>query len=166
MAAHPLVGEALRKASVAWVSVGGHPATALWCLAVDGVLHVVSGPGEQAAPGLADASTAHVTLRGDHGGAVVAWDATVARLSPADEQWTEIATQLAGKRLNAPGTTADLVTRWSTECVINRLTPADSTPAAGTTLPAGSQAAPPRESPAARPARKPFRLHRVRRPTP
>ncbi|GAB7041895.1 MULTISPECIES: hypothetical protein [Catenuloplanes] len=162
MAAHPLVDEALRKASVAWVSVGGRPATALWCLAVDGVLHVVSGPGEQAAPGLADASAARVTLRGDHGGAVVAWDATVSRLSPTDERWTEIATQLAGKRLNAPGSTADLVARWSTECVISRLTPAGTDPATGTTLPAGSQAAPPRESPAARPARKPFRLHRVR----
>ncbi|MFI5840702.1 hypothetical protein ACIA8K_13430 [Catenuloplanes sp. NPDC051500] len=163
MAAHPLVDEALKRASLAWVSVGGRPASAVWCLAVDGVLHVVTGPGEQTAPGLADAAGARVTLRGDHGGAIVEWEAAVSRLSPADEQWETIATQLAGKRLNAPGTAADVVARWAAECVISRLTPVSGEALTGSTLPAGSQAAPPRESPAARPARKPFRLHRVRR---
>lgn len=163
MAAHPLVDEVLKKASVAWISAGGRPAAAVWCLAVDGVLHVVSGPGEQTAPGLADATSARVTLRGDHGGAVVEWEAAVSRLSPADEQWDAIATQLAGKRLNAPGTTADLVARWARECVISRLTPVPDAALTGDALPSGAQAAPPRESTAARPARKPFRLHRVRR---
>ncbi|MDR7280582.1 hypothetical protein [Catenuloplanes atrovinosus] len=162
MAAHPLVDEVLKKASVAWISVDGRPATAVWCLAVDGALHVVSGPGEQAAPGLADAAAAQVTLRGDHGGAVVTWDAAVSRLSPADEEWEPVATQLAGKRLNAPGSTAALVARWAESCVVNRLVTASPSALAGAELPSGSQAAPPRESTAARPARKPFRLHRVR----
>ncbi|WP_033343769.1 hypothetical protein [Catenuloplanes japonicus] len=163
MAAHPLVDEVLKKAAVAWVSAGGRPASAVWCLAVDGVLHVVSGAGEQAAPGLADAATARVTLRGDHGGAVVEWEAAVSRLTPADPAWDDVATQLAGKRLNASGSAAELVARWAKECAISRLTPVPDEALTGAALPASSQAAPPRESPAARPARKPFRLHRVRR---
>ncbi|GAB3144244.1 hypothetical protein GCM10027290_22140 [Micromonospora sonneratiae] len=159
----PLVEEAMKKAAVAWVAVGDSPALALWCVPIDGALHIVSGPGEQSAPGLAETSTAAVTLRGDHGGQIVTWSAAVTRVMPDSEQWATVAPQVATKRLNSPSNAADLVERWAAECVLSRLAPAGPPLAAGGSLPDGSLAAPPRETPATRPTRKPFRLHRVRR---
>ncbi|MCX4386878.1 hypothetical protein OG777_08045 [Micromonospora peucetia] len=159
----PLVDEAMKKAAVAWVSVPGGPALALWCAPLEGALFVVSGPGEQSAPGLADATEAQVTLRGDHGGRIVTWPARVSRLAPGTEHWETAAPLVAAKRLNASGSTAELVERWAAEgCAVNRLTPAGE-PVAGAGLPADSLAEVPRETPAVRVTRKPFRLHRVRR---
>jgi len=159
----PLVDEAVKKAAVAWVSVAGGAAYALWCLPLDGALLVVSGPGEQSAPGLADADAAEVTLRGDHGGRIVTWPARVTRLRPGTEEWDAAAPLVAAKRLNAPGPAADLAQRWADEgCALNRLIPAGS-PVAGADLPAGSLAERPREAPVVRTTRKPFRLHKVRR---
>ncbi|MEU4551107.1 hypothetical protein EV382_5782 [Micromonospora violae] len=159
----PLVDEAMKKAAVAWVSVAGGPALALWCAPLEGALLVVSGPGEQAAPGLADATEAQVTLRGDHGGRIVTWPARVTRLQPGTEAWDVTAPLVAAKRLNAPGPTADLVARWAADgCAVNRLAPA-GTPLFGAELPADALAEPPRATPAVRATRKPFRLHRVRR---
>ncbi|WP_229402750.1 hypothetical protein [Micromonospora okii] len=159
----PLVDEAVKKAAVAWVGVAGEPARALWCVPADGSLLVVSGPGEQAAPGLAEAAEAHVTLRGDHGGRIVTWPARVTGVAPDTEEWAALAPTVAAKRLNAPGPTADLVARWAADgCALVRLTPAGE-PVAGDGLPDDSLAEPPRETPAVRAVRKPFRLHRVRR---
>lgn len=162
---HPVLDEAMKKAAVAWVAVGAGPALGLWCLAADGALYVVSGPGEQSAPDLADADRATVTLRGDHGGQIVTWQADVTRLRPGTEQWSTVAPQLAAKRLNAPGSAEDVVSRWAADGVaVTRLAPAADEPATGSALPDGSLAAVPRETPAVRPVRRPFRLHRVRRP--
>jgi hypothetical protein len=162
-ASTPLVDEAMKKAAVCWVSVGGGPAYALWCLSLDGALMVVTGPGEQSAPGLADADAAEVTMRGDHGGRIVTWPARVTRLRPGTEEWETAAPLVAAKRLNAPGPAADLVARWAAEdCALNRLAPAGA-PVSGTGLPAGSLAEQPRPTPAVRATRKPFRLHKVRR---
>jgi hypothetical protein len=156
--ADALVTEAMKKAAVAWVAVGGGPAFALWCLPLEDALYVVSGPGEQAAPGLAEAADATVSLRGDHGGRIVTWPAAVTRVLPETEEWAAVTPQLASKRLNAPGSAAALIERWAAECAVHRLAPA------GDPAPEGdaSEAAPPRDTPAARPARRPFRLHRVR----
>jgi hypothetical protein len=159
----PLVDEAVKKAAVAWVAVAGGPAYALWCLPQDGALLVVTGPGEQAAPGLADATQAQVTLRGDHGGRIVTWPARVTRLRPGTEEWDTAAPLVAAKRLNAPGPAATHVERWAADgCALNRLTPAGS-PVSGGDLPADAQAEEPREATVVRVTRKPFRLHRVRR---
>jgi hypothetical protein len=160
----PLVVEAMKKAAVAWVAADGRPPAALWCLPLDGGLYVVSGPGEQAAPGLAEATTAAVTLRGDHGGRIVTWTAAVTRVQPGTEEWETVAPQLAGKRLNASGTAEALAARWAAECLVQRLTPVGEPVEAGASLSDAAHAEPPRESTATRPARRPFRLHRVRRP--
>ena len=151
--------EAIRKAAIAWVSPDGHPAVAVWCLPQDGSLHIVLGPREQSAPGLAEATQAQVTLRGDHGGAIVGFPATVTRIEPGSPQWEAVAAAVAGKRLNAGGPSEELIQRWAAECALLRLTPA------GRPLDRddASQAAPPRPSAAATAVRKPFRLHRVRR---
>ncbi|OJF15678.1 hypothetical protein [Couchioplanes caeruleus] len=159
-----LVSEAIKKAGIAWISVDDRPAIGLWVLPLDGTLIVLSGPGEQAAPGLAEAATAQVRLRGDTGGLIVIADTRVERLVPGTEAWDEIAPQLAAKRLNAAGTAEEQVARWAaTGCAIVRLTPSDATPVAAPELSAESGAAPPRETPARVPVRRPFRLHRVRK---
>ncbi len=159
-----LVAEAIKKAGIAWINVPGGPPLGLWVMPLDGSLIVVCGPGEQAAPGLADAARASVRLRGDNGALIVIVEATVERLVPGSEAWTEIAPQLAGKRLNASGTAEELVARWAeTDCAVLRLTPADEPPIAAPDLPSASAAAPPRETPARIKVRRPFRLHRVRK---
>jgi len=159
-----LVEEAVKKAALAWVSAGGGDARGLWCMPLEGSLIIVTGPGEQSAPGLAEADRATVRLRGDTGGLIVVWEATVTRLVPDSEEWATVAPQLAGKRLNASGTTDELVARWAESgCAVVRLTPAEEPPIAAPGLPDDSQAAPPRETPARIEVRKPFRLHRVRK---
>ncbi|GLY03331.1 hypothetical protein [Actinoplanes sp. NBRC 101535] len=156
--------EAIKKASIAWISVGDAPAYALWCLPVENTLAVVSGVGEQFAPGLDRAERATVRLRGDHGGLIVQSEATVARVLPGSPEWDEIAPQLAAKRLNASGSAEDLVTRWvETGCAVVRLTPVAETVLGGSGLSSESAAAPPRETPARVETRKPFRLHKVRK---
>ncbi|WP_250003312.1 hypothetical protein [Actinoplanes sp. M2I2] len=156
--------EALKKAALAWISVGDGPALALWVMPLDGTLIVVSGPGEQYAPGLAEASRATVRLRGDNGGLIVITEAAVSRLSPGGEEWAEVAPQLAAKRLNASGTAEEVVARWAgAGCAVVRLTPVEDSPVSAPDLPADSGAAEPRETPARVETRRPFRLHRVRR---
>jgi len=120
---HPLISEAMKKAAVVWLTLGVHEPYPVWCLWTGESLLVVSGPGEQPAPGLAEAATAVVTARGDHGGSIVSWPATVERLRPDTDGWPAVA-QLAAKRLNSDPAD-ELVARWATECVVSRLTPTD-----------------------------------------
>jgi hypothetical protein len=161
----PVVDEAIKKAAVVWISIGGGPALGLWCMPLDGALFVVSGPGEQTAPGLADAERAEARLRGDTGGTIVLTEVAVERLAPGTEDWDTVAPQLANKRLNGSGTAEEQVARWAeTGCAVVRLTPAEDQPVASPDLPSESGAATPRETPARNQTRRPFRLHRVRRP--
>ena len=120
-----LIEEAAKKAAVAWLSVpDGGPDYLVWTTWIDGALFVVSGPGEQAAPGLAAAGRIEVSLRGDHGGRIVTWPADVSTVDPSGPEWTQVAPQLAGKRLNAAGTTDETVQRWASANVMSKLTPA------------------------------------------
>jgi hypothetical protein len=116
----PLIAEAMRKAAIAWLTVGIRPAFAVWCAWRDDALYVVSGPGEQRAPGLAEARTATVSARGDHGGLIVSFPAAVERVEPGGAKWEAVAAALASQRLNGP---PDAVNRWAQECVISRLVP-------------------------------------------
>ncbi|MBG0566959.1 hypothetical protein [Actinoplanes aureus] len=159
-----VLDEAIKKASIAWISVGDGPAYGLWCMPVEASLAVVSGPGEQFAPGLAEAERASVRLRGDHGGLIVVTEASVVRVLPGSPEWDEIAPQLATKRLNASGTAEDLVARWvESGCALVKLTPVVDSAVGTADLPAESAAEPPRETPARIETRRPFRLHRVRK---
>lgn len=161
---HPLVEEAMKRAAVAWVAVpGSDEATMVWCLWLDDAIYVVSGPGEQPAPGLAGAPTALVTGRGDHGGRIVTWPATVTRVVPGGEEWAKVIPQLTSKRLNSPDGGEATAERWAATCVVNRLAPAGDPVEAGSSLPGDSLARPPRPTPAARRTKKPFVLHRVRK---
>lgn len=157
---HPLIDEAMKKAAVAWVAVGDEPPRALWCMAADGALWVVTGPGEQSAPGLAEATTARVTLRGDHGGRIVTWPAAVTAVAPDDDRWEQVVPQLAAKRLNASGEPEALLARWAAECTITALTPAGDPLEAGPTLPDGSLAQSRRDASTRRCTRPAFPPHR------
>ncbi|MGH3662231.1 MAG: hypothetical protein ACRDT8_06775 [Micromonosporaceae bacterium] len=180
----------MKKAAVVWLTVGDRRPCAAWCVWLDEALYVVSEPArstaaapepaagpatlgaagseagnprrEQAVPGLDSAATATVTVRGDSGGRIVSWPARVSRVVPDSELWAQVAPQLASKRLNLP-TDEDTPARWAARCVLSRLEPAGEPSEAGDTLPDSSHAAPPPGSPAARRARKPYRLHKVRR---
>ncbi|MGH3716823.1 MAG: hypothetical protein ACRDT4_25695, partial [Micromonosporaceae bacterium] len=133
---HPLITESMKKAAVVWLTVDDARAYPVWCLWQDDALYVVSGPGEQAAPGLAAADTATVTSRGDSGGRIVSWPAQVTRLTPDDERWEQVVPTLASKRLNLPAD-EDTAARWAAECVVSRLEPAADPSEAGDTLPDG-----------------------------
>ena len=159
-----VLDEALKKAALAWISVGDGPALALWVLPLDGTLIVLSGPGEQFAPGLAEASQVTVRLRGDNGGLIVVTEAAVSRLLPGSDVWDEVAPQLAAKRLNTSGTADDVIARWVTaNCAVVRLTPVDEKAVERPDLPSDSGAAEVRDTPARVETRRPFRLHRVKR---
>lgn len=158
---HVLTAEAAKKAQIAWVAVGAKPAACLWCLWIEDAVYLVCGPGEQDDPGLADAGECRVTLRGDHNGRIVDFTATVERVTPDAEGWADTAAALSAKRLNSVA--GDTIERWGRECAIYRLAPEpEKPPVSGAALPSGSLAATVVESPAARPTRKPFRLHRVK----
>jgi hypothetical protein len=113
-----LIVEALRKAAVVWLWVGDRPGYPVWCLPVGDALFVVTGPGEQPAPGLTRASTVRVGARGDHGGLIATWTAHVTRIRPNSDRWSAHATALAAKRLNASGSVDDVVARWAHECAV------------------------------------------------
>jgi len=118
-----LVTEATKKAAVVWLSVAGRPAYPVWCVPLADALYVVSGPGEQAAPGLAGATIVDVTARGDHGGSIATWSASVQRIEPDTDDWTAVALTVAGKRLNATGSADELVARWARDDALVRLVP-------------------------------------------
>jgi hypothetical protein len=163
---HPLIAEAAKKAAVAWLTVpGAGQAYPVWGLWADEAFYVVSGEGEQTAPGLAavtpGSGAVGVTMKGDHGGRVVTWQASVSVISPTDEAWSTVAPTLAGKRLNASGGAEQTVERWTTTCVVHRLSPMGDPAEAGQSLPAGDLVGTVRLSDAARHPRKPFRLHRI-----
>ena len=120
---HPLISEAMKKAAVVWLTLAAREPYPVWCLWTGDALLVVSGPGEQAAPGLAEAATAVVTARGDHGGSIVSWPATVERIEPDTDGWAAVP-QLAAQRLNSDPAD-DLAARLAAECVVSRLTPTD-----------------------------------------
>lgn len=162
---HPLAEEAAKKAAVAWVGLGDGPAYCVWVLPLEGRLYVITGPGEQSLPGLAEALAqglpASVTLRGDHGGSIVTYRAAIAEIKSNTTVFEFVAPQLAAKRLNASGTIEAVVARWAQECLLVALI-AESEDVS-TDLADKSQPHPPRPAPGIRETRKPFRLHRVRK---
>jgi hypothetical protein len=160
----PLVGEATKKSDLVWLSVDGQPrAYPVWQLWHDAAAYVVSGDGEQPAPGLADAVWCTVTVRSkDNGGRIVSWQAAVERLEPDGEDWREVVPALLAARLNLPDVgTAER--RWAESATVLRLSPTGEQVESGAELPVSSGAAPPPPSPARSRTRIPFTVGRRRR---
>ncbi|MFI6598801.1 hypothetical protein ACIBHX_21300 [Nonomuraea sp. NPDC050536] len=111
-----VIEEGAKKSSILWLTLD-RPRLA-WHAWHEGAIYLVSGPGEQQLPGLADLDTVHVTLRSkDNGARLVEFDAGV-------EQTTdpEAIAVLAKARLNAP---EGLIERWAGEATVFKLTVPD-----------------------------------------
>ena len=152
---HPLIGEAMKKAGLIWVAAPGQPPVGAWYVWDGTVAHVLTGPGEQQVPGLAEAGECTVAVRSnDHGGRIVTWSADVLRLSPDSPDWAEVTAALVAKRLNlrdhdgAPQ-------RWAAECAVLRLVPVDVLES-GARMGDGGERAAPRPTPATTPVRLPY----------
>jgi hypothetical protein len=160
----PLVAEATKKSGLVWISVPGQArAFPVWHSWRDDAAYLVTGPGEQPAPGLAESPTCDVTVRStDKGGRIVTWRAAVTRVEPGSDAWREVVPTLLAERLSLPDA-PEAEERWSRSCAVLRLTPTGELPEAGSTLPAGSHAAPPPPSPARTPTRVPYTVGRRRR---
>ncbi|MBV2353116.1 hypothetical protein KUM39_01865 [Streptomyces sp. J2-1] len=123
-----LIEEAAKKSGLVWVrGSGADAARPLWHVWHEGAVWVVGdGPGEQPLTGLADGSTAEVTVRGkDKGGRLVSWPASVSEAAPGSGAWEAAVAELRGKRLNAPDAER-MPERWARECRVLRLAPAGS----------------------------------------
>jgi hypothetical protein len=87
---------------------------------------VLTGPGEQPLPGLADSGRVTVIVPGGQaGGSPVTWTAAVSRVAPGSVEWDEVIGQLVAGRLNAvlpPGETSP-AQRWARSGAVFRLAP-------------------------------------------
>ena len=134
-----LVVEATRRAGVVWLTVPGRdrpfPVWHIWRTvgepgALDppppGAAYLVTGPGEQPAPGLAEAGQVTVTVPSKQaGGALVAWTAGVRRVNPGSAEWAAVIGPLVAGRLNAalgPGEVSP-AQRWARTGAVFCLTP-------------------------------------------
>jgi ADP-ribose pyrophosphatase YjhB (NUDIX family) len=134
-----LVAEATRRAGVVWLTVPGRdrpfPVWHIWRTvgepgALDppppGAAYLVTGPGEQPAPGLAGAGQVTVTVPSKQaGGALVAWTAGVRRVNPGSAEWAAVIGPLVAGRLNAavgPGEVSP-AQRWARTGAVFCLTP-------------------------------------------
>ncbi len=114
-----LIAEGAKKSGVLWLDLD-RPRLA-WHVWHDGAVYLVTGGGEQALPGLAEAGQVRVTLRSkDNGGALIAFDAAVEVVDQAAHP--DVVGLLAKARLNAPDG-AGLTARWAKRSTVLRLTP-------------------------------------------
>ena len=136
-----LVAEATRRAGVVWLTVpGGRSAFPVWHIwrtvtgsepgrpdpPPPGALYLVTGPGEQPAPGLAAAARVTVTVPSkESGGALVTWRASVRAVEPGSAEWDAVIGPLVAGRRNAalgPGESSP-ARRWAHSGAVFCLTP-------------------------------------------
>ena len=124
-----LVAEATRRAGIVWLTVPGraraYPAWHLW-RDPPGAAYLVTGPGEQPAPGLAEAGQVTVTVPSKQaGGALVAWTAGVRRVNPGSAEWAAVIGPLVAGRLNAALGQGEVspAQRWADTGTVFCLTP-------------------------------------------
>ncbi|MBO0773839.1 MAG: hypothetical protein J2P35_20500 [Actinobacteria bacterium] len=121
MSSEALIAEATKRAGLIWISAGPgrpHPAWHVWLAAggqpgggqsggggqpgQPGAAYVLTGPGEQPLPWLADADRVTVTVPSkDTGGLLVSWTAAVSRVAPGGAEWDAVTSLLLAGRLNA-----------------------------------------------------------------
>lgn len=126
-----LAAESAKKSRVCWLSWPGGAASdrprLVWHVWYDGALVVLSGDGDQHLPGLAESSTAEVTMRSrDTGGRLLTWTGAVEMVDRGSASWDEHVAALLGVRLNLPDPAAAL-DRWRATCAVVRIAPVDVT---------------------------------------
>lgn len=115
-----LFAQAASTSKILWITVPDGRTWPAWHVWVEDALYVVSGPGEQHLPALAE--QVEVTLRSkDTGGRLLRATARAERVTPDDERWGPATTALRAGRLNAPA--GDTVQRWSEEDTVTALVP-------------------------------------------
>ncbi|GAB3421724.1 hypothetical protein [Flindersiella endophytica] len=163
-----LIEEAGKKSSVLWLTYSGSQrARPAWHVWLDGAAYVVAAGAdesvEQPLPGLADVTSATVTMRAkDARSRLVSWEATVSRVEAGSEEWAAATKSLRAERLNAVES-ATLPDQWAASAVVVRLRPTGEVPEHPGRMPSDEAAARPPETPATTQGRLPWVIHR--RPT-
>ena len=124
-----LIAEATRRAGVVWLTVPGRGTYPVWHIWHSAAAYLVTGPGEQPAPGLGGAGRVTVTVPSkESGGALVTWTAGVRRVDPGSAEWDEVAGPLVAGRLNAAAGPGELplAERWARTCAVFCLSPVSS----------------------------------------
>jgi 8-oxo-dGTP diphosphatase len=134
-----LIAEATRRAGVVWLTIPGRdrpvPVWHIWRTVSEpgapdppppGAAYLVTGPGEQPAPGLGTAGQVTVTVPSKQaGGTLVTWMAGVRLVNPGSAEWAAVIGPLVAGRLNAtpgPGDTSP-AERWARSGAVFCLTP-------------------------------------------
>ena len=134
-----LVAEATKRAGVVWLTIPGQgrpvPVWHIWRAVSEpgaleppppGAAYLVTGPGEQPAPGLGTAGRVTVTVPSKQaGGALVTWTAGVRLVKPGSAEWAAVIGALVAGRLNAalaPGEVSP-AERWANTGTVFCLTP-------------------------------------------
>jgi hypothetical protein len=129
-----LIAEATKRAGHVWIAIDGQdrprPAWHIWRtgpgLEPPGAAYVVTGPGEQPLPGLADSGRVTVIVAGSQTpGGLVTWTAAVSRVRPGSGEWDAVIGQLVAGRLNAvlPEGETSPAQRWAHSGAVFRLAP-------------------------------------------
>lgn len=163
------VAAAMKKAGLIWLAWPGQsrhlPA---WFVTVDGSYVVLAGEAnadEQALPGLTEAGVADVVVPAKPAlSRLLRWEATVRRLEPGTDEWTQAAQAMRTDRLNASDLDHQL-DRWRDGSGLLVLEPTGRVHAAADD-PARAGTAPPPGSPASTRTRLPRVLHRRSRRRP
>jgi 8-oxo-dGTP diphosphatase len=126
------IADATKRAGLMWLSIPGRqrpcPAWHIWRTDGEpppGAAYVLTGPGEQPLPGLAEAVRVTVTVAASQAGGVLSWTADVGRVDPASAEWGAVVGHLVAGRLNAklePGETSP-AQRWARAGAVFRLSP-------------------------------------------
>ena len=132
-----LIAEATKRAGLIWITIDGQdrprPAWHVWRPGTGpagpgapGAAYVVTGPGEQPLPELADAARVTVIVAASQApGGRVEWRAAVGRVEPGSAEWDGVIGQLVAGRLNAvlaEGETSP-AQRWAASGAVFRLAP-------------------------------------------
>ena len=163
-----LIAEVTKRAGLVWIAIDGQdrprPAWHIWRTVTGlgpgpagppppGAAYVVTGPGEQPLPGLADSGRVTVIVASSQtGGGPVTWTAAVSQVEPGSAEWDEVVGQLVAGRLNAvlPEGETSPARRWAHCGAVFRLAPASGNPApaSGNPAPTPGNPAPTAASPA------------------
>ncbi len=130
-----LIAEVTKRAGVIWVEVAGRRPRAVWHVWIRGAAgpgsagaaYLLTGPGEQDVPGLADVDRVEVTVPAREPGEVAChWTADVVRVEPAGAEWEAVIGPLLAGRLNEPLAAGETsaAERWARTCLVSRLQPA------------------------------------------
>lgn len=157
-----LVDEALKKTWLVWVTLPSGRTQPCWHSWVGGHVYLLTGPGEQPDPGLAEGDTVKLVVRSkDNSQRLLGLAATTQRLQPGDPDWDTATSALAAGRLNL-SKAAQAPQRWATDpaTVIYRLVPTGELLEGPGAYPDTSHRAVPVSTPATTAAALPRVLHR------